>query len=75
MCIYLYSRCEILEILDSSRNWWKARNSRGQVAYVPNTILDTDVSNIQIRSSNQRGSPDDWIRKERLGKKGEFRYF
>lgn len=32
-------RGEILEILDDSRKWWKARNSRGQVAHVPHTIV------------------------------------
>ncbi|XP_066158274.1 epidermal growth factor receptor kinase substrate 8-like [Euwallacea fornicatus] len=32
-------RGEFLEILDSSRKWWKARNSKGQVAHVPNTIV------------------------------------
>lgn len=32
-------RGEYLQILDSSRQWWKARNSRGQVAHVPNTIV------------------------------------
>ncbi|XP_075586679.1 uncharacterized protein LOC124490506 isoform X2 [Dermatophagoides farinae] len=33
------TRGEILEILDDSRKWWKARNSLGQIAYVPNTIV------------------------------------
>lgn len=28
-----------LQILDDSRKWWKARNSRGQVAHVPHTII------------------------------------
>ncbi|CAH0562667.1 unnamed protein product [Brassicogethes aeneus] len=32
-------RGEFLEILDNSRKWWKARNSRGQVAHVPHTIV------------------------------------
>ncbi|XP_050313584.1 epidermal growth factor receptor kinase substrate 8-like [Anthonomus grandis grandis] len=32
-------RGEFLEILDSSRKWWKARNSKGAVAHVPNTIV------------------------------------
>ncbi|XP_053210452.1 epidermal growth factor receptor kinase substrate 8-like isoform X2 [Panonychus citri] len=62
---------EILEILDSSRNWWKARNSRGQIAHVPNTIVEPISSNYQFNRSERgsrltRGSPDeDWIRKER----------
>ncbi|KAL3290353.1 hypothetical protein HHI36_023695 [Cryptolaemus montrouzieri] len=32
-------RGEFLEILDDSRKWWRARNRRGQVAYVPHTIV------------------------------------
>ncbi|XP_035728767.1 epidermal growth factor receptor kinase substrate 8-like isoform X2 [Vespa mandarinia] len=32
-------RGEYLEIFDDSRKWWKARNSRGQVAHVPHTIV------------------------------------
>lgn len=51
-------RGEYLEVLDDSRKWWKARNSRGQVAHVPHTIVtphngaagspDNDVFNNQI---------------------------
>ncbi|XP_054162619.1 epidermal growth factor receptor kinase substrate 8-like protein 1 isoform X2 [Oppia nitens] len=61
-------RGEILEILDDSRKWWKARNWRGQVAHVPHTI----VSEIPIHMTNGRdrhlgsSSPnDDWVRRER----------
>uniref|UniRef100_V9IKD4 EPS-related family member n=1 Tax=Apis cerana TaxID=7461 RepID=V9IKD4_APICE len=110
-------RGEYLEILDDSRKWWKARNSRGQVAHVPHTIVtphnpshsnDNDVFNNPLytsryprqghsynyedseieRTSTSPGpeathrthaipppAPADWVRKERLGKKGEFRYF
>ncbi|XP_042913155.2 epidermal growth factor receptor kinase substrate 8 isoform X4 [Parasteatoda tepidariorum] len=32
-------RGEFLEVLDDSRKWWKAKNSRGQVAHVPHTIV------------------------------------
>lgn len=32
-------RGEYLEILDDTRKWWKARNVRGEVAHVPNTIV------------------------------------
>lgn len=32
-------RGEYLEIMDDSRKWWKARNSRGQIAHVPHTIV------------------------------------
>ncbi|KAL5280719.1 EPS8 family protein [Megaselia abdita] len=33
------TRGEYLEVLDDTRKWWKARNSRGQVAHVPHTIV------------------------------------
>ncbi|XP_059489417.1 epidermal growth factor receptor kinase substrate 8-like protein 2 isoform X3 [Neocloeon triangulifer] len=32
-------RGEYLEVLDDTRKWWKARNSRGQMAHVPHTIV------------------------------------
>lgn len=69
------SRNEILEVLDDSRKWWKARNSRGVVAHVPNTIV-SEIEPIHFATS-PGGHPasDDWIRRERQGKKGEFRYF
>ncbi|KPU79651.1 uncharacterized protein Dana_GF17076, isoform D [Drosophila ananassae] len=30
---------EYLEVIDDSRNWWKARNSYGNIGYVPHTVL------------------------------------
>ncbi|KAI0228914.1 Epidermal growth factor receptor kinase substrate 8 [Lamellibrachia satsuma] len=30
---------EILEVLDESRNWWKLRNSKGEIGHAPYTIL------------------------------------
>ncbi|GFN86749.1 epidermal growth factor receptor kinase substrate 8, partial [Plakobranchus ocellatus] len=30
---------DILQVLDSSRNWWKLRNHKGQVGFAPYTIL------------------------------------
>ncbi|XP_013773174.2 epidermal growth factor receptor kinase substrate 8-like protein 2 isoform X4 [Limulus polyphemus] len=30
---------ELLELLDDSRKWWRARNMRGQVGYIPSTII------------------------------------
>ncbi|XP_074098578.1 epidermal growth factor receptor kinase substrate 8 isoform X2 [Cotesia typhae] len=53
-------RGEYLEVLDDTRNWWKARNSRGQVAHVPHTIVaphnqvhagDNDVFNNPLYTS------------------------
>lgn len=111
-------RGEILEILDDSRKWWRARNMRGQIAHVPHTIVmpypltDDQIFNNPLyanRSSRESHSsgdsatikerfidersvrppdevfpssvvvpqptPADWVRRERQGKKGEFRYF
>lgn len=108
-------RGEYLEVVDDSRKWWKARNSRGQVAHVPHTIVTpyqpgagepSDVFSNPLYApprgydrhygsqDSPRGeggtggdarptrsppipppAPADWVRKERLGKKGEFRYF
>ncbi|XP_044008992.1 epidermal growth factor receptor kinase substrate 8-like protein 2 [Aphidius gifuensis] len=111
-------RGEYLEILDDSRKWWKARNSRGQIAHVPHTIVaphsatssnnDNDVFNNPLYTTRYQRqghgynyedseiegtstspgpeathrphaipppAPVEWVRKERLGKKGEFRYF
>ncbi|KAH7639992.1 epidermal growth factor receptor kinase substrate 8-like protein 1 [Dermatophagoides farinae] len=109
------TRGEILEILDDSRKWWKARNSRGQIAHVPHTIVGEIESNMLMmmpgaainnhhhqiagpstssttsvgghnhhhhhhqqhhgQSTSMMMTQDDWIRRERQGKKGEFRYF
>ncbi|XP_043071012.1 epidermal growth factor receptor kinase substrate 8 isoform X2 [Drosophila grimshawi] len=30
---------EYLEVIDDSKNWWKARNSFGNIGYVPHTVL------------------------------------
>jgi hypothetical protein len=77
---------EILEIIDNSRQWWKAINSKGQVAHVPNTIVkELDESELAANvaatsgatheSSSRPSHSRDWVRMERQGKKGEFRYF
>lgn len=52
------TRGEYLEILDDSRKWWKARNSRGQVAHVPHTIVtpfNMAGGNNIVSSSNNTG--------------------
>lgn len=60
-------RGEFLEVIDDSRNWWKCRNSRGQFAHVPHTI----VAGYEMASPKSA----EWVQRERRGRKGEFRYF
>ena len=87
---YCDFRGEILEVVDDSRKWWKCRNSRGQIAHVPHTIVtevtlnhhhnshtgDRSAGNSVLGTSSHpvSGNEADWIR-SRQGKKGEFRYF
>ncbi|XP_044203875.1 epidermal growth factor receptor kinase substrate 8-like protein 3 isoform X2 [Thunnus albacares] len=33
---------EVVELLDSSKQWWRVRNSRGEEGFVPNNVLETD---------------------------------
>lgn len=51
-------RGEYLEILDDSRKWWKARNSRGQVAHVPHTIVTPYVFNNPLYTQNYNRRPE-----------------
>jgi len=60
-------RGEFLEVIDDSRNWWKTRNSRGQIGHVPHTI----VAGYEMESPKSA----EWVQRERRGRKGEFRYF
>ena len=60
-------RGEFLEVIDDSRNWWKTRNSRGQIGHVPHTI----VAGYEMSSPKSA----EWVQRERRGRKGEFRYF
>merc|ERR1711997_754932 len=66
-------RGEFLEVIDDSRNWWKCRNSRGQFAHVPHTI----VGGYEMGGGPQGPPPKsaEWVQRERRGRKGEFRYF
>ncbi|XP_056154287.1 epidermal growth factor receptor kinase substrate 8-like protein 3 isoform X2 [Lampris incognitus] len=32
---------EVVELLDVSKQWWKVRNTEGQVGYVPNNVLES----------------------------------
>lgn len=49
-------RGEFLEILDDTRKWWKARNSRGRVAHVPHTIVTQYPYAEQAASGNHPGA-------------------
>ena len=53
-------RGEILEILDDTRKWWKARNIDLQVAYVPHTIVAV-MENYQTLDELLTGSSGDMI--------------
>ncbi|XP_034240088.1 epidermal growth factor receptor kinase substrate 8-like isoform X2 [Thrips palmi] len=50
-------RGEYLEILDDSRKWWKARNSRGQIAHVPHTIVTPPAAEDRDGSSPPSAAP------------------
>ncbi|KAK9497970.1 hypothetical protein O3M35_003862 [Rhynocoris fuscipes] len=58
-------RGEYLQVLDDSRKWWKARNSRGEMAHVPHTIVtpyQPDSADVFSNQSYSRGyyqGPDD----------------
>ncbi|XP_054281539.1 epidermal growth factor receptor kinase substrate 8-like isoform X2 [Macrosteles quadrilineatus] len=72
-------RGEFLEVLDDNRQWWKTRNSRGQVAHVPHTIVTAYHPGEQEREvrENTRSPPApppapasaEWVRNQRIGKK------
>jgi len=64
-------RGEFLEVIDDSRNWWKCRNSRGQFAHVPHTI----VAGYEMTAGMETPKNAEWVQRERRGRKGEFRYF
>ncbi len=53
-------RGEFLELLDSTRKWWKARNIGGQVGHVPHTIVTEGFDRSQAagaaRPSSAAGS-------------------
>jgi hypothetical protein len=80
-------RGEFLEILDDSRKWWKARNSRGHVGHVPHTIVSLCENEFVPRPTfagprHQKNQPNslpqtsDWLqREERGGRRGEYKYF
>jgi len=45
-------------VLDSSKNWWKLRNTRGQVGHAPYTILQEVSSDAfsDLGSGRNRGA-------------------
>ncbi|CAH1153237.1 unnamed protein product [Phaedon cochleariae] len=52
------ARGEFLEILDDTRKWWRARNSRGQIAHVPHTIVTPYVFSNPLYSQNYNRRPE-----------------
>lgn len=36
-----------LQLLDMTRQWWKVRDARGEVGYVPNNILEPDEEQLE----------------------------
>lgn len=80
-------RGEFLEILDDSRKWWKARNSRGHIGHVPHTIVSLYEGDQRVVSRPPVGPPrqnkqtalpqtSEWLQKEERGsRRGEYRYF
>lgn len=40
-------------MIDDTRNWWKARNSAGNIGYVPHTILTPHNFEINGNYSNR----------------------
>ncbi|XP_014097148.2 epidermal growth factor receptor kinase substrate 8 [Bactrocera oleae] len=43
------SNGEYLEVIEDTRNWWKVRNSAGNVGYVPHTVLK--AHNFEVHSN------------------------
>lgn len=73
-------RGEILELLDNSRKWWKAVNSRNKTGFLPNTICKVlnDFNqdfNPDLSTNEQRNELNNHNNLIRQGKRGEFRYF
>ncbi|XP_055851607.1 epidermal growth factor receptor kinase substrate 8 [Episyrphus balteatus] len=75
---------EYLEVIDDSKNWWKTRNHRGLVGYVPNTILnphnfDTSETSTYIGQKSDTeslaSSTNDRISVKESGKAGRTSLF
>ncbi|CAG06824.1 unnamed protein product [Tetraodon nigroviridis] len=47
---------DIVELLDMSRQWWKVRDARGEVGYVPNNVLEPYEEQLE-QYSQQTGGP------------------
>lgn len=56
------TKSEYLQVLDDERNWWKCKNSEGEVGFVPHTLLKaiiyTDVSDRQCQGADFLASTD-----------------
>ena len=64
-------RGEFLEVIDDSRNWWKCRNSRGQFAHVPHTI----VVGYEMTVGQEHPKSAEWVQCERRGQKRQIPLF
>ncbi|XP_012264642.2 epidermal growth factor receptor kinase substrate 8-like [Athalia rosae] len=60
-------RGEYLELLDDSRKWWKARNSKGQIAHVPHTIVTPHNASAQSGDNDVFNNPLYTSRYQRQG--------
>jgi hypothetical protein len=79
-------RGEFIEVLDDSRKWWKARNSRGHVGHVPHTIValvdEEPVTRPPIgpprsqkHQPNSLPQTSDWLQREERGsRRGIYNY-
>ena len=51
-------RGEILEVLDDTRKWWKARNIHGEIGHVPHTIVSPLPENHKLGNGSSAGGQD-----------------
>ena len=68
-------RGEFLEVLDDARKWWRARNIRGLVGYVPHTIVAPFEHPQNPHHHGTSHSSSGGGRSGGRGNKGEYRYF
>ncbi|KAL8618908.1 hypothetical protein ACOMHN_020327 [Nucella lapillus] len=66
---------DFIQVLDSSRNWWKVRNFKGQSGYCPYTILkEVTADNARDQGGSESGAAPPQA--DRAGnKRGDMKYF